>query len=155
MVSAVSKFLRDRCTFPHIRLQPTRWIDNDSFGHMNNSVHYQFFDTAVNLMLRDWGAEQAPLDPFRFIVAETGCRYFAEMRYPCVIATGLRIAHVGRSSVRYELGLFAGDDEHAAAAGFLVHVHVSTASNRPSPIPEELRAVMDSFMAIGAASRNF
>ena len=139
---------RARSAYTHARLQPTRWNDNDAFGHMNNAVHYQFFDTAVNLQLQDWGAIQSPQDPFRFIVAETGCRYYAEIRYPSEITTFLRIAHLGRSSVRYELALFPGGATEAAATGFLVHVHVAATTVRPCPIPDDLRAAMTTEMQV-------
>lgn len=147
MSTSAGDIPRARRVYPHARQQPTRWNDNDAFGHMNNAVHYQFFDTAVNLQLRDWGSAQSPQDSFRFIVAETGCRYFSELRYPGVITLGLRVAHLGRSSVRYELGLFAEGSDQAAATGFLVHVHVAKDTNRPSPIPEDLRVAMTASMA--------
>lgn len=123
--------------YPHARHLTTRWFDNDAFGHMNNAVHYQFFDTAVNLWLRELGATQVPEGATRFLVVETGCRYFAEMAYPDTITVGLRVGHLGRSSVRYDLGLFRNDETTASAVGFLVHVN--TASGQPVPIDNDLR----------------
>lgn len=121
----------------------TRWADNDAYGHMNNVVHYALFDTAVNgwmiagghLDLRG-GAEVG-------LVVETGCRYFAEMGFPDEVSAGLRIAHLGRSSVRWEVGLFRNDAEAAAAEGFFVHVWVDRATRRPVPVPEGLRAALE------------
>ncbi|WP_318779005.1 acyl-CoA thioesterase [Paracoccus jeotgali] len=123
---------------------PTRWIDNDAFGHMNNAVHYQFFDTAVNRLLLDLGCSQAASGPNRFLVVETGCRYFNELAYPDLIVVGLRVGHLGRSSVRYDLGLFRSDDTLASAAGFLVHVN--TVSGRPAAFSAELRDKLGNLM---------
>lgn len=136
---------RNRGAFPHTLVLATRWIDNDAFGHMNNAVHYQFFDTAVNRLLLDLGTTQAPDGGSRFLVAETGCRYFAEIAYPDTITVGLRVGHLGKSSVRYDLGLFREDERSASAIGFLVHVN--TIAGRASAIPDELRAKLDGLRA--------
>lgn len=115
----------------------TRWHDNDAFGHMNNAVPYQLFDTVVNRLLLALGCAQEPDGDSRFVVAETGCRYFAEMAYPDIITGGLNVRHIGRSSLRYDLGLFRNDQDVAAATGFLVHVN--TAAGCPVPIGDGLR----------------
>lgn len=134
---------RALAAYPRIRQMTTRWFDNDAFGHMNNAVHYQFFDTSVNLLLRDLGEMQAPDGATRFVVAETGCRYFAEMAYPDAINVGLRVGHIGRSSVRYDLGLFRNDERTASAVGFLVHVN--TAQKKPCAIGRALRAALERY----------
>jgi acyl-CoA thioester hydrolase len=132
----------ERAGYRAFRVLGTRWADNDIYGHMNNVVHYALFDTAVNgwmlaggfLDLRD-GAQVG-------LVVETGCRYFAEMGFPDQVTAGLRVAHLGRSSVRWEIGLFRNDDEVAAAEGFFVHVWVDRAARRPVPVPDALRAAL-------------
>ena len=120
----------------------TRWMDNDVYGHMNNVVHYSLFDTAVN----GWLVGQGVLDPMKGeqigLVVETGCRYFAEMAFPDVVTAGLRVARLGSSSVRYEVGLFRNDGETAAAEGFFVHVYVDRQSRRPAPLNDRLKAAL-------------
>ena len=125
--------------FPHRRILTTRWMDNDPYGHMNNVVHYSLFDTVVNA----WLIEQRALD-FRQgqvigLVVETGCHYFAPLQYPDPVLGALRVAHLGRSSVRYEIGLFAEGSQTAAAQGHFVHVYVDRASRKPVSLPEPLR----------------
>jgi acyl-CoA thioester hydrolase len=125
---------------------PTRWKDNDVYGHINNTVHYQFFDTAVS----GWLMERGLVVPGRTgcigLVVETGCRYFAEMAYPDTVHAGLRVAKVGTSSVRFEIGLFRNDDDVAAAEGHFVHVYVDAATRRPMPMPDPMRAALAGLM---------
>jgi acyl-CoA thioester hydrolase len=125
------------------RMITTRWMDNDIYGHMNNVVHYSLFDAAVN----GWLIEQGVLDIHNGeqigLVVETGCRYFGELAFPDVVHAGLRVARLGSSSVRYEVGLFRNDEQTAAAEGFFVHVYVDRATRRPKPLGEGLRAVLD------------
>lgn len=121
------------------RAIPTRWMDNDVYGHMNNVVHYSLFDTAIN----GWLVEKGLLD-FRHgqqvgLVVETGCRYFAEMAFPDLVTAGIRVARIGTSSVRYEIGLFRNDDDTAAAEGFFVHVYVDAGTRRPVPLDDRMR----------------
>lgn len=134
---------RDLAIYPHCLQLETRWNDNDAFGHMNNAIHFQFFDTAVNRLLRDLGSLQEPHGETRFLVVETGCRYFAEMAYPDRINVGLAVRHLGRSSVRYDLALFRNDERTAAAAGFLVHVN--TAQGRAVAMDEGLRTRLSEY----------
>ncbi|CAH1671932.1 MAG: acyl-CoA thioesterase [Chelatococcus sp.] len=133
-----------RADYPYFQRHTTRWADNDSYGHLNNVVHYMLFDTTVN----QWLIAQSLLDPAESpaigFVAETGCRYLSEMSYPSVITAGMRVSQIGRSSVRYELALFADDNDEAAAEGFFVHVYVDAETHRPCPIPEPTRAAMAS-----------
>ncbi len=133
----------NRQAYPLTRDMQTRWNDNDAFGHMNNAVHYQFFDTMVNCTLRDWGCLQEADDATRFLVAETGCKYYAEMRYPDCVTVGLRISHLGNSSVRYDLGLFRNEEHSPFAEGRLVHVNVDRQTGRPIAISPDLRRVME------------
>ncbi|CAH1662547.1 putative 4-hydroxybenzoyl-CoA thioesterase [Hyphomicrobiales bacterium] len=133
-----------RADYPHTQRHTTRWGDNDAYGHLNNVIHYMLFDTTVN----QWLIAQGLLDPGGStaigFVAETGCRYLREMSYPSVITAGLRVSQVGRSSVRYELALFADDSDEASAEGFFVHVYVDAETHRPCPIPEATRTAMAS-----------
>ncbi|MCI4665231.1 MAG: acyl-CoA thioesterase [Neomegalonema sp.] len=144
--------MTDRKTLPtrdeYVDFYPlqTRWIDNDIYGHMNNVVHYSLFDTAVN----GWLMERGLLDPRGSesygLVVETGCRYHAEMAFPDKVVAGLRVARLGSSSVRYEVGLFRNEDQTAAAEGFFVHVYVARADHRPTPIDDNRRAALTTLM---------
>lgn len=136
-----------RADYRTFRTIPTRWMDNDIYGHLNNVVHYSLFDTAVN----GWLMEHGLLDPHRdaevSLVVETGCRYRAEMAFPDVVTAGLRVAKIGTSSVRYEIGLFRNDEEAASAEGHFVHVYIDRRSRRPLPIPPALRAAFEAIAA--------
>lgn len=120
----------------------TRWADNDVYGHVNNVVYYSYFDTAVNRHLITAGV----LDPLAGsvigLVVETQCRYFAPLAFPQRVEAGLRVAHVGRSSVRYEIGLFAEGEASAAAAGHFVHVYVDRVHRRPCVLPMAWRTAL-------------
>lgn len=125
-----------------VELRP-RWRDVDVYGHVNNAVYYEYFDTGVN----QWLVEQGVLDPKRGaqvgLVVETGCVYFAEITFPGVVAVGLRVARLGTSSVRYEIGLFENAAETTAAKGHFVHVYVDAETRRPAPLNAELRAALE------------
>jgi acyl-CoA thioester hydrolase len=120
----------------------TRWMDNDVYRHVNNVVYYSFFDTAVNRLLIDAGLLDVAESPVIGLVVETGCRYFAPIAFPDEVHAGVRVARLGRSSVRYEVGLFRNDEDKAAAAGHFVHVYVERATTRPVPIPDATRAFL-------------
>ena len=122
---------------------PTRWMDNDVYGHVNNVVYYSFFDTAVNRYLIDAGALDFRAGAVIGLVVETQCRFHAPIAYPDLVVAGIRVGHRGTSSVRYEIGLFRGEADEAAAEGHFVHVYVERASNRPVPLPTGLRAALD------------
>ncbi len=124
----------------------TRWMDNDVYGHINNVVYYSFFDTAANGLLVDAGVLDIHAGDVIGLVVETQCNYFAPIAFPQAVAAGVRVAQLGRSSVRYEIGLYAGDAPESAAAGHFVHVYVDRATRRPVPLPEPLRAVLQSWM---------
>ena len=121
----------------------TRWMDNDVYGHVNNVVYYSYFDTAVNGYLIDAGVLDIHAGPVIGLVVETQCRYFAPLAFPQTIEAGLRVASLGRSSVRYEVGLFAQGDVTSAAHGHFVHVYVDRATRRPVDLPAALRQALE------------
>jgi acyl-CoA thioester hydrolase len=116
----------------------SRWMDNDLYGHINNVVYYSFFDTAVNGYLIEAGALDIHAGEVIGLAIETRCNYFAPLAFPQAIEAGLRVAHLGSSSVRYEVGLFAAGEPLSAAAGHFVHVYVDRATRRPVPLPVAL-----------------
>jgi acyl-CoA thioester hydrolase len=130
-----------RADFRVLRAVPTRWADEDSYGHVNNVVHYALFDTAVN----GWLIEASGCDiralPAVGLVVETGCRYFAELRFPEVVTAGIGLERLGTSSVVYRLALF-GTADRPAAVGRFVHVYVDRAGRRPTPVPPQIRAAL-------------
>jgi acyl-CoA thioester hydrolase len=131
-----------RSRFPRFQTITTRWMDNDIYGHVNNVVHYSFFDTAVNRYLIEAGALDIHAGAVIGLVVQTQCHYFESIAFPQTVHAGLRVAHLGRSSVRYEVGLFADDAPLAAAVGHFVHVYVDRASRRPVPLPAPLQAAL-------------
>ena len=122
---------------------PTRWSDNDVYGHVNNVAYYGFFDTVVNRVL----IARCGLDIHEGgvigLVVETGCRYFAPLAYPQGLEVGLRVERLGTSSVAYALGVFAEGAERSAADGRFVHVYVDRATRRPTPLPDAMRAGLE------------
>jgi len=132
-----------RGDYPHTRELTTRWMDNDAYGHMNNVVYYSFFDTTVNAWLIEQGALDVERGAVIGFVVETGCHYFTPLGYPQPVTVGLRVAHVGRSSVRYEIALFAPASETAAAQGHFVHVYVDRETHRPVSLPAVLRKALE------------
>jgi len=131
-----------RSAFRHFQAIPTRWMDNDVYGHVNNVVYYSYFDTVVNQYLIEQGVLRIESAPVIGLVIETRCNYFQPVCFPDLVHAGLRVAHMGTSSVRYEIGLFRGDDGTAAAQGHFVHVYVDRQSRRPVPLPEAMRAAL-------------
>ncbi len=133
-----------REAYPHHRVIPTRWMDNDVYGHVNNVVYYSFFDTAVNAWLIEQGALDIEASPVVGFVVETGCHYFAPIAFPEAVTAGIRVAHIGRSSVRYEIAIFGAEGEAAVAQGHFVHVYVDRATRRPvRELPAKLRAALE------------
>ena len=120
----------------------TRWMDNDQYGHVNNVIYYSWFDTAVNAHLIEQGALDTAGGSTIGFVVETQCHYFAPLAFPQNVVAGIRVAHMGSSSVRYEVGLFAEDGATTAARGHFVHVYVDRATQRPVPLPDALKAVL-------------
>jgi acyl-CoA thioester hydrolase len=125
----------------------TRWADNDMFGHLNNAVYYQLFDTAIN----GWIQTGVTLDPVttsaQGIVAESGCRYFSELHFPERLVVGVAVTRLGNSSVTYRLGVFRGPNDSepqpVAAVGHWVHVYIDKATRRPTSIPDEIRGLLE------------
>ena len=141
-VSAVRPVAELRGAYRAFRAIGTRWMDNDVYGHVNNVVYYSWFDTAVNA----WLIEQGVLDIHRGetigLVIETHCNYFAPIVFPQTVEAGLRVARLGTSSVRYEVGLFVQGEATAAASGHFVHVYVGRDDRRPRPLPDKLRQAL-------------
>ncbi len=133
----------DRSAYKLFRTLTTRWADNDIYGHMNNVVHYSLFDTAVNGLLIERGVLDIHGGERIFLVVETGCRYFAEIAFPDVVDAGIRVARLGGSSVRYEVGLFSNGEPTAAAEGFFIHVQVDRVTRRPVLLGDEVRRVLE------------
>jgi acyl-CoA thioester hydrolase len=132
-----------RRDYPHFLAIPTRWMDNDLYGHVNNVVYYSYFDTVVNRYLIDPGGLDIHQGPVIGIVAETLCRYYKSFAYPEIVEAGLRVGRLGTSSVRYEIGLFGAGDDLARAEGHFVHVFVDRGSNKPAPIPPSIRRALE------------
>ena len=135
----MNREFRPRSAYPVFRAIPTRWMDNDAYGHVNNVVHYSLFDTAVNAHLVESGLLDINTGALIGLVVETGCRYVRPISFPQVVEAGLRVASLGRSSVRYEVGLFTAGIAEAAAEGFFIHVYVDRAHRRPVALPPEWR----------------
>ena len=121
----------------------TRWMDNDVYRHVNNVVYYSFFDTAVNQYMLEQGVLDFDRSPSVSLVVETGCQYFSPISFPDIVHCGLRVAHLGNSSVRYEIGIFRNDESQAAAQGFFVHVAVDRQTHRPVAMPDNLRRALE------------
>jgi acyl-CoA thioester hydrolase len=122
----------------------TRWMDNDAYRHMNNVVYYSFLDTAIARLLFDGGLLNLHENAAIGLAAESQCSFFRPVAFPDVVLSGLRVAHVGRSSVRYEIALFRNDEDVASAQGHFVHVYVDPDSGRPVAMPNRLRALLES-----------
>ena len=121
----------------------TRWMDNDAYGHVNNVVYYSWFDTAVNAHLIEQGALDIERGAVIGLVVETQCNYFAPLAFPQTVQAGVRVAQLGRSSVRYEVGLFAQGSPSASACGHFVHVYVDRETRRPVPLPVNLKRILE------------
>ena len=125
----------------------TRWADNDIYGHVNNVVYYSWFDTAVNALLIERGALDIHQGQTVGFVVETHCNYFAPLAFPQAVEAGIRVAEVGRSSVRYDIGLFAEGADTAAAQGHFIHVYVDRQTQRPVNLPPPLLQVVTDLRA--------
>ncbi len=133
--------MRER--YHHFLSVPTRWIDNDVYGHVNNVVYYSYFDTVVNGYLISTGVLDIGKSRVIGLVVETQCRYFKPITFPDAVHAGLRVARLGKSSVRYEIGIFRNDEETAAAQGHFVHVYVDRERRRPTKLPLEMREALE------------
>jgi acyl-CoA thioester hydrolase len=138
-----------RADYRHLAEIPTRWSDNDVYGHVNNATYYSYFDTAVNRLLIDRGLLDIARSEVIGIVVETLCRFHRSLAFPDMVEAGLRIARIGTSSVRWEIGLFRRGDEEVAATGHFVHVYVDRASMRPVPVPAAVREALAPLLVRG------
>ena len=132
---------RDR--YRHFLTITTRWMDNDVYRHVNNVVFYSFFDTAVNEYMMREGVLDLEDCPVICLVVETGCQYFSPISFPDAVHCGLRVAHLGNSSVRFEIGIFRNHDNTAAAQGHFVHVTCDRETHRPVRMPAAVRAALE------------
>jgi acyl-CoA thioester hydrolase len=136
-----------RAAFPsEVQVLTTRWMDNDVYGHLNNVVYYALFDSVINRFLIDHGLDIHE-GPVIGLAVETGCRFHASFAYPEPIEAKLRVAHLGTSSVRYEVALFGAGEDACRAEGHFVHVFVERSRRTPVPIPEPLRAALATLRA--------
>jgi acyl-CoA thioester hydrolase len=145
---------RTRRDFRHFHPITTRWMDNDAYGHVNNVVYYSWFDTVVNQFLIANGALDVERSGVIGLVVETQCNYFAPVAFPDSVCAGLRVTRLGKSSVRYEVGIFRGDDDAAAAHGHFVHVYVDRETRRPAEIPAAMRALLHTVLVETSEDRN-
>jgi acyl-CoA thioester hydrolase len=132
-----------RAHFDHLVTATTRWSDNDMYGHLNNAVHYQLFDSAINGWLITGAGVDVMALPELGVVAESGCRYFRELEYPRALEVGVRVERVGRSSITYALGLFDAEAPKIAALGHWVHVYIDRTSRASVPVPTGVRDLLD------------
>lgn len=135
-----------RADFPHFLAIPTRWADNDIYGHVNNVVYYAFFDTVINQYLISRGGLDIARGPVIGITPETHCNFLAELTYPEIVEAGLRVRRLGKSSVTYEVGLFKAGRVAPAAFGHFVHVFVERATMRPTTMPDGIRASLEALV---------
>ena len=144
---AAAPALPGRADFPHFLAIPTRWMDNDVYGHVNNVVYYSYFDTVINEhLIRDGGLDIHDGSVVGYCV-ESQCRYLAPLAFPEILDAGLRVAHLGKSSVRYEIALFRQGEATPAAVGHFVHVFVAREANKPTAIPPKIRECLQRLMA--------
>ena len=136
-----------RADYRHFHAITTRWMDNDAYRHVNTVVYYSWFDTVVNQYLIARGVLDIEQSPVIGLAVETHCQYFSPVSFPDVVHAGLRVAKLGTSSVRYEIGLFRNDEAVAAAQGHFVHVYVERASSRPAALPAALRLALEPLLA--------
>jgi len=138
-----------RASYRHLLVVPTRWMDNDVYGHVNNVVYYAYFDTVINRYLIAEGGLDIERGTTIGLCVESHCKYLRALAFPEDLDAGLRVAHLGRSSVRYEIGIFARGADDVAAQGWFVHVFVDRATRRPAVIPEATRAALEKLVSGG------
>jgi acyl-CoA thioester hydrolase len=136
-----------RARYRHFLKIPTRWGDNDIYGHVNNVVYYSYFDTVVNTYLIERGALDIAKSTVIGLAVESLCTFRKELTYPETIDAGLRVGRLGNTSVRYEIGIFRAGENDPAATGYFVHVDVDRVSRKPVPLPETLRRVLTPLVA--------
>ncbi|HVY06168.1 MAG TPA: thioesterase family protein [Burkholderiales bacterium] len=136
-----------RDSYRHFQRIATRWADNDVYGHVNNVVYYSYFDTVVNQYLIEQRALDIEKSTVIGLVVETQCQYFSPITFPDAVNAGLRVARLGNSSVRYEIGLFRNDEIIASAQGHFIHVYVDRGSRRPAALTGEMRVALEKLLA--------
>ena len=136
-----------RSAYPHFQAITTRWKDNDVYGHVNNVEYYSFFDTVINTFLIRQGGLDIHGGGIIGLCVESHCAFKQSLEFPVGVDAGLRVAKLGNSSVRYEIGLFREGEPEPAAEGWFVHVFVDRTSRRPQPVPEQIRAALEKIKA--------
>lgn len=142
-MSKRERTIETRARYRHFRVIPTRWMDNDVYGHVNNVVYYSYFDTVITGYLITEGGLDFRAGAVIGFAVESQCRFHAPLAFPDEIDAGLRVGHLGRTSVRYEIGLFHRGATEAAADGHFVHVFVERATRQPMAIPPPIRAALE------------
>lgn len=137
---------KPRSHFKHFYPITTRWSDNDAYGHVNNVVYYQWFDTIVNQFLIVNGTLDIHDGDAIGLVVETHCNYFSSVAFPDPVTAGLCVTRLGESSVRYEVGIFRDNEDLASAQGHFIHVYVDRATRKPTPIPAPARALLQTIV---------
>ena len=135
--------MAERNEYKHFLSIPTRWRDNDIYGHVNNVEYYGYFDTAINLYLIERGRLDIHTGTLIGVCAESHCKFVSQLAFPEIVEVGLRVEHLGKTSVRYGLGLFREGSVAAAAEGWFVHVFVDRTTRRPAALTPELRAALE------------
>ncbi len=135
-----------RDAYRHFITITTRWMDNDVYRHVNNVQYYSFFDTAVNEYMLKAGVLDLNDSRAVCLTVDSGCQYFSEISFPDIVHCGLRVGHLGRSSVRFEIGIFRNDDGLAAAQGHFVHVACDRMTHRPIDMPPAMRRAMEALL---------
>jgi acyl-CoA thioester hydrolase len=140
---------KQRSDYKHFHVITTRWMDNDVYAHVNNVVYYSWFDTVVNQFLVRNKVLDIEHSPVIGLVVETQCNYFAPVAFPDRVTAGLRVARLGNSSVRYEVGIFREEEETASAQGHFVHVYVDRDTRKSAAIPDNMRKLLQSIEVEG------
>jgi acyl-CoA thioester hydrolase len=138
--------IETRLSYRHLLSIPTRWMDNDVYGHINNVVYYAYFDTVINRYLIDAGGLDIAHGQAIGVCVESHCRYAKPVAFPERIEAGLRVEHLGRSSVRYGIGIFARGEAEASAEGWFVHVFIDRTTRAPTPLPDDIRGALAGIM---------
>jgi acyl-CoA thioester hydrolase len=138
-----------RCQYRHFLVLPTRWMDNDVYGHVNNVIYYSYFDTVVNGYLIDQGVLDIEKSSVIGLVVETQCRFFKPITFPDTVHAGLRVARLGDRSVCYEIGLYRNEEDTAAAQGHFVHDYVQRTTRRATALPPEMRKALERILVQG------
>ncbi len=135
-----------RAAYRHFQTITTRWLDNDAYGHVNNTVYYTYFDTVVNTFLISHNVLDVQRGEVIGLAVETQCNYFAPLTFPDTVHAGLRVAKLGNSSVRYEVGIFRNNDTAACAQGHFVHVYVDRHLRKSALVPDAMRKVLQTIL---------